>query len=118
MNECPHGYPDGDSHRCALCRRAAQSHLTRIGSPATSARAVESLDVGRLEQLIAEAIHAAGPAGMTADELMAVYPKLSYSSVTARPAALKEKGLVFDSGRTRPGRSGRQQTVLVHWMFK
>lgn len=79
----------------------------------TSVKAAESLNVGQLEDLIYNAIKSAGDRGMIADELLAMFPTLSYSSVTARPASLKRKGLVKDSGYMRNGRSGRAQSVLV-----
>jgi len=37
----------------------------------------------------------------------------SYSSVTARYKALKDKGLVLLNGERRPGRSGRNQSVMI-----
>lgn len=79
----------------------------------TSSDALESIDVPRLEALVLSVIRDAGPRGVTADELLARFPTMAYSWVTARPAALKRKGLVADSGGRRPGRSGRSQAVLV-----
>ena len=30
MTECPHGYPEADSHRCAMCRRQSSSTINRV----------------------------------------------------------------------------------------
>lgn len=68
----------------------------------TSSDALESIDVPRLEALVLSVIRDAGPRGVTADELLARFPTMAYSWVTARPAALKRKGLVADSGGRRP----------------
>lgn len=102
---------------CDVCRIAREKtptrHLARTNDPVTSRAAASDLPVTDLEVLVYEAIRDAGEDGMTQDELLAMFPHLSYSSVTARPAALKRKGLIIDSGRKRPGRSGRAQVVLV-----
>lgn len=89
--------------------------LFRKNAPITSVHAAESVigELPRLESLVLEAIREAGKTGMTADELLQQYPHLSYSSVTARPKALKEKGYIQDSGEIRPGRTGRNQKVLI-----
>jgi len=87
--------------------------LYRSDAIDTSIDAAESIDVTRLEQLVFDAIRNAGADGMTQQELLNMFPHLSYSSVTARPAALKHKGLVVDSGRRRAGQSSRSQSVLV-----
>lgn len=94
-------------------RTTPTRNLHRNNAPDTSVKAAVALPVTRLELAVLEAIRQAGDAGMTADELLASFPNLSYSSVTARPAALKEKGLIEDSGLRRAGRSGRSQAVLV-----
>lgn len=87
--------------------------LARTHDPLTSHTAAASIDATRLEAIILDAITQAGEYGMTQDELLLMFPTLSYSSVTARPAALKRKGLIVDSGMFRNGRSGRKQSVLV-----
>lgn len=97
---------------CAMPRTPVRA-LARRDSPVTSKMAATELPVTDLEVLVYEAIRDAGEYGMTQDELLQKFPHLSYSSVTARPAALKRKGMIADSGRKRPGRSGRAQAVLV-----
>lgn len=94
-------------------RETPIKNLFRRNAVDTSVQAAEDLPVTRLELIVLEAIRAAGKEGITADELLAKFPHLSYSSVTARPASLKEKGLVKDSGERRKGRTGRNQAVLV-----
>ena len=87
--------------------------LFRKGASDTSIEAANSIKTPTLEQMIYKVIKASRKKGITQDELLALFPDLSYSSVTARPAALKEQGLVVDSGRRRPGRTGRYQMVLI-----
>jgi hypothetical protein len=89
------------------------TRLFRRDAMDTSIEAAEALDVTNLELVVLNAVRRAGRDGITQDELLQKYPKLSYSSVTARPAALKRKGLIVDSGLRRKGRSGRNQAVLV-----
>ena len=84
----------------------------------TSREAVESIDVTRLEQMILEDIELSGVYGMTQDDLIRMHPGYSYSSITARPASLKKKGLIFDSGDRLQGRSGRNQAVLKAAKFQ
>jgi hypothetical protein len=87
--------------------------LFRRNASDTSIQAAESIDVGKLEGMVLNAIRASGANGMTQTELLAKFPGYSYSSITARPSALKRKGLVEDSGLRRPSANGRNQTVLV-----
>jgi predicted transcriptional regulator len=87
--------------------------LFRRNASDTSIEAAISLDVTKLEGLVLQAIRSAGPNGMTQTELLAQFPGFSYSSITARPSALKRKGLIKDSGRRRPSVAGRSQAVLV-----
>jgi hypothetical protein len=88
--------------------------LYRTNSSDTSREAAESIDVTRMEAVVLFHIWNAGINGATQDELLAqLTPYYTYGSVTARPAALKRKGLVIDSGLRRPGASGRNQIVLI-----
>jgi hypothetical protein len=86
--------------------------------PETSAEALDSIDVGHLEEMVLQDITLAGVWGMTQDDLIRMHPGYSYSSITARPASLKRKGLIFDSGERRAGRSGRSQAVLKAAKFR
>jgi hypothetical protein len=87
--------------------------LFRRNASDTSIEAAESIDVNKLEGMVLNAIRAAGANGMTQTELLAKFPGYSYSSITARPSALKRKGLIEDSGLRRPTANGRNQIVLV-----
>jgi len=87
--------------------------LFRRNASDTSIEAAESIDVNKLEGMVLNAIRAAGANGMTQTELLAKFPGYSYSSITARPSALKRKGLIEDSGLRRPSANGRNQIVLV-----
>jgi hypothetical protein len=87
--------------------------LYRADALDTSRDAAESIDVTRLENLVLGAIRRAGIYGVTQSELLEQFPDFSYSSITARPSALKRKGLIVDSGVRRQGKSSRSQAVLV-----
>lgn len=92
--------------------------LHRTGDPETSAIAAELLDSAHLEEKVYEAIAAAGPKGIISDEVRAALPEVkSYSSVTARYKALKDKRLICYSGEKRRGDSGRPQHVLIDIMW-
>jgi hypothetical protein len=91
--------------------------LVRRDAMDTSIEAAQKLKVTKLELLVLETIRKSRKKGMTADDLLAALPNLSYGSVTARPAALKEKGLIVDTGERRAGRFGRNQAVLVATEF-
>ena len=92
--------------------------LHRHHASDTSIEAAESIDTTRLEQMILEDIELSGVWGMIQDDLIRMHPGYSYSSVTARPSSLKRKGLIFDSGERRMGRSGRRQAVLKAAKFQ
>lgn len=80
--------------------------------PATSIAAAKSVDMTHLEQVVLEVIKGFGVAGCISDEVQALLPELSYSSVTARFKSLEERGEIVRDGDTRPGLSGRQQQVM------
>ncbi len=87
--------------------------LFRRNASDTSIQAAESIDVNKLEGMVLNAIRDAGALGMTQAELLTKFPSYSYSSIAARPSALKRKGLIYDSGLRRPSANGRNQAVLV-----
>ena len=87
--------------------------LFRRGASDTSIEAAQSIDLPKLERMVLNAIRQSKRKGMTQDELLRKFEAYSYSSITARPSALKRKGLVVDSGERRIGRSARRQAVLV-----
>ncbi len=87
--------------------------MAHNNDPDTSHAAAASVDATRLENMVFAEYLACGLRGATQDELLEAFPEFSYSSITARPSALKRKGLVIDTGVKRKGRSGRMQRVLV-----
>jgi hypothetical protein len=86
--------------------------LVRRDDPDTSFEAAEKVDTTRLEALVYETIAAYGEAGCIIDDVRARFLRFPYSSITARPSALIAKGLVEDTGKRRPGNSGRNQRVM------
>ena len=88
--------------------------LFRAEDPLTSEQAALAVDTESLEEKVYKIINASGKAGMISDEVRAAMPHVSsYSSVTARYKALKDKGLVLLTGERRPGRSGKNQSVMI-----
>lgn len=88
-------------------------YLVRRDDPDTSHAAADSVDTTKLEQMVYEAIRAYGINGCISDQVRAMYPTYPYSSITARYRALLDKGMILDSGLRAPGKSGRNQRVLV-----
>lgn len=87
--------------------------LHRREGPDTSVAAAHSIDTTIGEKRVYNAIAAYGPAGCISDDIRAQFPDLPYSTITARYKALKDKGLIYDTGERRPGKSGRKQAVLA-----
>jgi hypothetical protein len=87
--------------------------LHRRNASKTSRDAAKSISPNKLEEMVLKAIRRSRNTGKTQDELLDLFPDFSYSSITARPAALKRYGFIVDSGKRRPGKSGRLQAVLV-----
>jgi hypothetical protein len=85
--------------------------LVRKNAPVTSVEAAASLDSASMEYRVYEVI-ATFENGCIQDEVLQILHNYPYSSVTARFRALLDKGYIFDTGLTRPGKSGRQQRVL------
>lgn len=88
--------------------------LVRTNDPMTSHEAARLVDTSKLEGLVLSGIRGYGYRGCTSDELRSRRPfsDHSYSSITARYKALKDKGLIKIIGK-RPGDSGRMQSVMV-----
>jgi len=86
--------------------------LYRRDGPETSAEAAESIDATRLESIVLELVAKHGAGGATQDDILSLLTSLAYSSVTARFAALKRKGLTEVVGK-RAGKSGRDQSIHV-----
>jgi hypothetical protein len=84
--------------------------LVRKEDPATSHQAAQLVNSTKLEQMVYEAIKSF-PDGCISDEILAMYPKYPYSSITARYRALLDKDLIEVSGVKR-GRFGRNQRIM------
>ena len=87
--------------------------LARKDSSDTSVAAAKAVDSKGLEKQVYDMIVCFGKDGCIQDEVLNEMSWLPYSSVTARFAALKRKGLVQLTGEKRVGRSGKQQAVMV-----
>jgi hypothetical protein len=85
--------------------------LFRKNDPQTSFEAAEKVDTTKMEKLVYEAIKSYGDNGCISDQILAMFPTMPYSTITARYKALLEKGYIEISG-TRVGKSGRQQRVM------
>ena len=58
--------------------------LHRKDSPNTSVDAAYAVDTTALERKVHDAIIGSGNVGLIADDILQMYPRLPYSSVTAR----------------------------------
>jgi hypothetical protein len=87
--------------------------LVRRYDPDTSHEAAYSVDTTKLERMVYEAIKSYGINGCISDNVRDMYPRYPYSSITARYRALLDKGMIIDSGTRKPGKSGRNQRVLI-----
>ena len=86
--------------------------VKRDGSD-TSVEAAKAVDSKGLERDVYNIIACFGSDGCIQDDVLSEMSWLPYSSVTARFAALKRKGLVQLTGEKRVGRSGKKQAVMV-----
>jgi len=86
--------------------------LARSTDPVTSKESAKTVDTTKLEAIVYEAIKSFGSKGCISDEVLELFPKHRYSSITARYAPLLRKGFIEDSGETRKGNSGKQQRVM------
>ena len=85
--------------------------LMRKDAVETSKVAAHRIDSKTMEQVVYEAIKA-HPEGIISDEVLALFPEKPYSSITARYRALLIKGLIEDTGLTKPGKSGKPQRIM------
>lgn len=91
-------YPDAPGHRGVDTSIAAAADIAP--------------KLGRLQRLAEETIRAAGPAGLTADEL-ADSVELPRWTMQPRTTELRLKGLVVDSGLRRRNCTGKAAKVWV-----
>lgn len=87
--------------------------IVRREAPPTSIDAAKSIlsKLPEMERLVYDVILEFDD-GCIQDDVLALLPHYPYSSVTARFRALLDKGLILDTGLTRPGKSGRRQRVV------
>lgn len=86
----------------------------RGSDPQTSHNAANGIQekLPRLESLVLKAITSCQSKGMNSYEIE-LATGLPNETCTPRLAPLRRKGLIFDSGIKRPGKSGRNQIVWV-----
>ena len=91
--------------------------LARTGDPGTSHIAAHSVDTGRWERRVLEAVCAFGSRGAIQDDILdwiqAKYGPQKYPTITARFKALQEKRLIIYTEETRKSKSGRPSRVRV-----
>lgn len=90
-------------------------HLARANDPITSLDAAASFNPTKMQGKVLEAIRHLGPC-IYDDVLIYCEGKhgiRSSSSVSSRFNELEKKGLIVNTGTTKPGRSGKQQRVWV-----
>ena len=85
--------------------------LVRKDDPVTSHEAAHKIDSTKLEVMVYNAIASFGEEGCISDDVLALFPFMPYSSITARYKALYTKGLIEIDG-VRTGRSGKNQRVM------
>lgn len=86
--------------------------LYRNISSDTSIEAAHSVDTTKLEEIVFKAIQKF-PDGCIQDDILELFDGYPYSSITARFSALLRKNFIKDTGKKRPGKSGRSQRVLA-----
>lgn len=92
------GYPDAPGHRNVETSIAAALALAP--------------KLGRLQNSALKGIRAAGPNGLTADELAARL-EMDRWSIQPRTSELRRKGLIRDSGQRRPNCTGKLAIVWI-----
>ena len=96
-----------------LCTESGVSAPFQSHSP-TSREAAESIapDLGRLEQMVFDALRGAGTWGRTCDELE-VLLDMKHQTASARLIGVEQQGAICKLARTRLTRSGRNAAVYV-----
>ena len=98
--------------------------LHRRDAVSTSVKAAHAVDSPEKERWAYEIIEAFGGPGCIQDQVgrrwIALHPFIIsfMNTVTARFKALAEKNLIYFTGETRPGESGKQQRVMVATKFR
>lgn len=103
---------------------AEPSLLDLMATPATRAQdqrtsewaaALMASVTGKIAVEVLDFFKRAGAAGATDDELKVAFPDAAESSYRKRRTELFHKGLLVDTGATRPNRRGREEIV---WRLK
>ena len=106
--------------------------LHRRDAPLTSVAAAHAVDTTKMERMVYEIVLAFGENGCILDDVWRYLVATQYpnrpahdpifmslgNTVSARFKALEEKGLIYYTGETRAGASGRQSRVRVASVFK
>ena len=90
--------------------------LARWSDPTTSHQAAAQVNVKGLQQVAAEAHLKAGLRGLTGWELEQA-TGIRHDTITPRLRPLIRKGILVESGQTRPGPTGVAQRVLIHHAY-
>lgn len=85
--------------------------FARKTDPETSKEAAKTVDVTNLEQIVLDVIKRY-PQGCISQDVESELDQYRSSSITPRYRQLIKKGLVIDTGKKRPGFSGRNQRVM------
>ncbi len=85
--------------------------FARKTDPQTSKEAAKTVDVNKMEQLVLDVIKSF-PNGCISQDVESALAQYRASSITPRYRPLMKKGLIGDTGETRPGFSGRNQRVM------
>jgi len=83
----------------------------RLTDPETSVDAALSVDATKMEQIVLDTIKSFSN-GCISEEVENALPHIRASSITPRYRPLMKKGLIVDTGKKRPGFSGRNQRVM------
>ena len=91
------------------------THLYRANDPITSIEAAESFEPTKVQKMVLDAIKELQPC--ISNEVLEYcedkHGRMSSSTVTSRFNELEKKGLIEFTGEKLPGRSGRQQRVMI-----
>ena len=88
----------------------------RSTDPQTSRDAAQAQQGAKVYDQVLATIQQAGAKGCTLDDLAAALPNHEKISISPAPARLKEQGIIYETGTTRTGKSGRQQIVHTAYM--
>ena len=101
--------------RMGLDKPPMPKHLYRANDPITSIEAAESFEPTKVQKMVLDAIKELQPciSNQGLEYCEDKHGRMSSSTVTSRFNELEKKGLIEFTGEKLPGRSGRQQRVMV-----